>query len=332
MRARSSAPSTTTPSSRTRLVSAEIAEWATAGERQRILAGVPSEFVVYGDVAVVGPEVWGDPESQYVVVRDRMLVHAFIEVFDRMWASASPIPTRRTSDLAEDDHLLALLGRGFKDEAIARYLGWSLRTVRRRVARLMEELGAKTQFQLGAEAVRTGRLESKGAEPAPPHTRVRDQGPGSWARSSATDSLDRARPLTQARETGVDTAPRTGSRRCADAGCGAGGRPMGRRGQGQGDRPARRQLRLRRQVQRRQQRRPHDRHRVGERPEKYALHLLPERHPHPDVYAGHRQRGRRRPGRAVPRDRRPRGRGVDTSKLVVSANARHRRTTGTSTR
>jgi DNA-binding CsgD family transcriptional regulator len=141
------------------VLSAGLAEWAAAGERQRILAGVPSEFVVYGDVAVVGPEVWGDPESQYVVVRDRMLVHAFIEVFDRMWAMASPVPTRRTSDVAEDDHLLALLSRGFKDEAIARYLGWSLRTVRRRVARLMDELGAKTRFQLGAEAVRAGRLD-----------------------------------------------------------------------------------------------------------------------------------------------------------------------------
>jgi DNA-binding CsgD family transcriptional regulator len=155
--------------------SAEIAEWAAGGERQRILAGVPSEFVVYGDVAVVGPEVWGDPESQYVVVRDRMLVHAFIEVFDRMWAMASPVPTRRTSDVAEDDHLLALLSRGFKDEAIARYLGWSLRTVRRRVARLMDELGAKTRFQLGAEAVRAGRLDAattgtdayQGSGPAP---------------------------------------------------------------------------------------------------------------------------------------------------------------------
>ena len=138
------------------VLSAELAEWAAAGERQRILAGVPSEFVVYGDVAVVGPEVWGDPESQYVVVRDRMLVHAFIEVFDRMWAMASPVPTRRTSDVAEDDHLLALLSRGFKDEAIARYLGWSLRTVRRRVARLMVELGVETRFQLGIAADRAG--------------------------------------------------------------------------------------------------------------------------------------------------------------------------------
>ncbi|HEY6742963.1 MAG TPA: helix-turn-helix transcriptional regulator [Lapillicoccus sp.] len=144
------------------VMSAELAEWAAAGEHQRILAGMPSEFMVYGDVAAVAPEVWGDPESQYVVVRDRMLVHAFIEVFDRMWAMASPLPSRRATDMAEDDHLLDLLSRGLKDEAIARYLGWSLRTVRRRVARLMDELGAKTRFQLGAEAVRAGRLDPPG--------------------------------------------------------------------------------------------------------------------------------------------------------------------------
>jgi DNA-binding CsgD family transcriptional regulator len=144
-------------------LAANVAEWAAAGERQRVLAGIPSEFVVYGDTAVVGPEVWGDPASQYVVVRDPMLVRAFIEVFDRMWAAASPIPSRRTADDGEDDHLLDLLSRGFKDEAIARYLGWSLRTVRRRVARLMDELGTKTRFQLGAEAVRAGRLEPPGA-------------------------------------------------------------------------------------------------------------------------------------------------------------------------
>jgi DNA-binding NarL/FixJ family response regulator len=36
-----------------------------------------------------------------------------------------------------------------KDEAIARYLGVSLRTVRRRVARLMAVNGVDTRFQLG---------------------------------------------------------------------------------------------------------------------------------------------------------------------------------------
>jgi DNA-binding CsgD family transcriptional regulator len=135
-----------------------IAEWAAVGERQRLFGGVPSEFAIYDQSAVIGPGVWGDPSSDYVVIRDPMLVHAFIDLFDRLWAQGSPV-TNRASVEGEDDHLLDLLSRGFKDEAIARYLGWSLRTVRRRVARLMDELGAKTRFQLGAEAVRAGRLE-----------------------------------------------------------------------------------------------------------------------------------------------------------------------------
>jgi DNA-binding NarL/FixJ family response regulator len=45
---------------------------------------------------------------------------------------------------------------GSKDEAMARQLGVSLRTVRRRVADLMTELGATTRFQAGMEAVRRG--------------------------------------------------------------------------------------------------------------------------------------------------------------------------------
>jgi hypothetical protein len=146
-----------------------VEEWAEVGERQRVLAGVPSEFAVYGERAVVAPGVWGDPEADYVVVRDPMLVQVFRSLFDRMWDHAAPVTTGRVGDEGEDEYLLSLLSRGLKDEAIARYLGWSLRTVRRRVARLMVDLGARTRFQLGAEAVRAGRLsmEERPLRPAP---------------------------------------------------------------------------------------------------------------------------------------------------------------------
>jgi DNA-binding NarL/FixJ family response regulator len=39
---------------------------------------------------------------------------------------------------------------------IARSLGVSLRTVRRRIAELLAELGVESRFQAGAEAVRRG--------------------------------------------------------------------------------------------------------------------------------------------------------------------------------
>ena len=54
--------------------------------------------------------------------------------------------------------LLAELADGVKDEQIARNLDLSLRTVRRRVASLMSELGVDTRFQAGVEAVRRGWL------------------------------------------------------------------------------------------------------------------------------------------------------------------------------
>jgi DNA-binding NarL/FixJ family response regulator len=65
---------------------------------------------------------------------------------------------KRSAPAAEDAHLLALMAAGLKDEVVARRLGLSLRTVRRRIANLMDELGADTRFQAGLEAARRGWL------------------------------------------------------------------------------------------------------------------------------------------------------------------------------
>jgi DNA-binding NarL/FixJ family response regulator len=55
-----------------------------------------------------------------------------------------------------DRALLQLLTAGVKDQAIARQLGVSLRTIRRRLANLMHEAGAVSRFQLGMLAGRRG--------------------------------------------------------------------------------------------------------------------------------------------------------------------------------
>ena len=47
---------------------------------------------------------------------------------------------------------------GLKDEAAARQLGVSLRTVHRRTSVLMAELDARTRFQAGLLAARRGWL------------------------------------------------------------------------------------------------------------------------------------------------------------------------------
>jgi len=54
--------------------------------------------------------------------------------------------------------VLVLLARGLTDEAIARRLGVSDRTIRRMVAQLMADIGAESRFQLGYRASRSGLI------------------------------------------------------------------------------------------------------------------------------------------------------------------------------
>jgi Homeodomain-like domain len=135
-----------------------VRSWADVGEQQRLTTAPPSDFAIFGETAVMAVAEWGNAASDYVLVRDPMLVQAFIALFDRAFDRALPVPEPHGRAEA-DPRLLRLMAVGLKDETIARYLGCSLRTVRRRVARLMEEHGAETRFQLGAALARDGLVE-----------------------------------------------------------------------------------------------------------------------------------------------------------------------------
>ena len=95
-------------------------------------------------------------DGDYVMVRDPMLVAAFTHLFDRAFDRALPVVGDGGPE-DEDQRLVKLLGLGLKDESIARYLGCSLRAVRRRVASLMARHGVQTRFQPGS-AVASGEL------------------------------------------------------------------------------------------------------------------------------------------------------------------------------
>ncbi|MBM6402496.1 DUF6879 family protein [Phycicoccus sonneratiae] len=121
--------------------------WAEAGEDQRVLPTTATEFAVFGDTAVVALGHWDDVDGGYVVLRDPLVVRLYTAYFDLAWRHAVPAPS--PGDEGGDPRLVELLELGLKDEAIARHLGVSLRTVRRRVARLMSVNGVDTRFQLG---------------------------------------------------------------------------------------------------------------------------------------------------------------------------------------
>lgn len=55
--------------------------------------------------------------------------------------------------------LMALLATGMTDEQAAGKLGWSRRTLQRRLKRAMEKLGATSRIEAGVRLVRAGWLD-----------------------------------------------------------------------------------------------------------------------------------------------------------------------------
>jgi len=95
-----------------------------------------------------------------------MLVEALQWLFETVWDASVPIVT---SGFSENDPrrqmLISLLMTGSTDSAIATQLGINVRSVRRWIAELMDELGVTTRLQLGAALVRADALRGA-AEPA----------------------------------------------------------------------------------------------------------------------------------------------------------------------
>lgn len=86
------------------------------------------------------------------------MTEALQKLFELAWQQATPLGQPVTDgELTEGERALTrLLAAGMKDEAVARHLGVSLRTLRRRVSDLQERLGAASRFQLGVRAAQRG--------------------------------------------------------------------------------------------------------------------------------------------------------------------------------
>jgi DNA-binding CsgD family transcriptional regulator len=131
---------------------------ADEGEEVRVLDDLPTRlFVIAGSHAIL-PEPLGFADEPRLLVRQGALVAALTLLFELYWDRSVALPELLGSRSERRTFLLRQLASGAKDEQIARTLGLSLRTVRRRVADLLIELGVDTRFQAGAEAVRRGWL------------------------------------------------------------------------------------------------------------------------------------------------------------------------------
>lgn len=136
-----------------------VRSWAAAGEVQRLLPSVTTEFAVFGGDAVVTVARWGDITSGYAISRHPFVITLFTEYFEELWSKAQPMAVA-FGEHKDDEGLLELLALGLKDEAVARLLGLGLRTVRRRIAALMALHGVGTRYQLGL-AIGSARPDSR---------------------------------------------------------------------------------------------------------------------------------------------------------------------------
>lgn len=134
------------------------------GERSRIAPELPTKLAIADRrIAIVSTSLEpGRPVA--LVTESAPLVDLFVSYFEAVWDRAVDVPVTDTlagvrlggGPSAEDLALLAMLDVGAKDEVIARELGMSPRTLRRRSAELLQRLGAANRFQAGAQAVRKG--------------------------------------------------------------------------------------------------------------------------------------------------------------------------------
>ena len=131
---------------------------ADAGETSRVHPQVPMKLAVFDGKIALLPLAVDQLVDSALVVHPCALLDALIEMFWLLWDQAVPVVPSAKAD-PTDARLMTLLAAGFKDDAIARQLALSSRTVGRRVAELMETLGARTRFQAGIHAQRRHLLE-----------------------------------------------------------------------------------------------------------------------------------------------------------------------------
>lgn len=133
---------------------------AEVGEEIRVLPEVAARLLVIGTTHALLPEPLGEMTMPRILVRQRGIVEALGMLFEQMWQQASPLAAYERGVRGDElrRQLLQQLASGAQDEQVARRLGLSLRTVRRRVAEVMAELGAESRFQAGVEAARRGWL------------------------------------------------------------------------------------------------------------------------------------------------------------------------------
>ncbi len=133
-------------------------------EQVRVTDRVPTKLVIADRTLALVPLTAHSAEPAALVVHASGLLELLSGLFDAVWRDALPLRlgasgvTEQEPDGPDgtDLEILSLLLAGLTDASVAKQLDLGLRTVQRRVKRLMELTGVTTRLQLGWHAYERG--------------------------------------------------------------------------------------------------------------------------------------------------------------------------------
>ncbi|MBY8340645.1 helix-turn-helix transcriptional regulator [Streptomyces spinosirectus] len=133
-------------------------------EQVRVVDTVPTKLVVADRTLALVPLSTHTAEPAALVVHESGLLELLSGLFESVWRDALPLRIGATGVTeqepdgpdATDLEVLSLLLAGLTDASVAKQLDLGLRTVQRRVKRLMELTGVTTRLQLGWHAYERG--------------------------------------------------------------------------------------------------------------------------------------------------------------------------------
>lgn len=144
----------------------DLEESMSLGEEARVLTNAPTKLIIIDDrVAMIPLEPASASLVSMIVVHPSGLLDALVSLFEDLWRRSLPLTLpdlapQHSSDqpTQEELRLLNLLATGITDDAIAKHLNVSHRTMQRRLRALLDRLDADTRFQAGVQANRRGWL------------------------------------------------------------------------------------------------------------------------------------------------------------------------------
>lgn len=132
------------------------------GASVRLAPTLPTRLQIFDRRTAVVARSPEGTQAGAIVVHSEGLVAALLRLFDMSWAAAQApfgLPPTAGDLAAQERELVRLLGRGMKDETVARKMGVSVRTVRRSIAELSDRLQASSRFELGVRCAEQGWTE-----------------------------------------------------------------------------------------------------------------------------------------------------------------------------